>query len=160
MKLTMDGTLFTGPTMSKARLLMIGLLTALLLGGCGGSAPTDVPTAAPTAALSGEEAAALEKVARSVIAGASPHGCGECHTIGKIAFGKVGPDLSDIGARADAAYIRESIVDPLAVIVDTCPNGPCQVKPDTRGMYLTYAQTLTEEEIDALVWYLTGLTGE
>jgi hypothetical protein len=23
-----------------------------------------------------------------------------------------------------------------------------------------YAQALTEEEIDALVWYLTGLTGE
>ena len=84
-----------------------------------------------------------------------------CHTVGRVAFGKVGPDLSDIGARADAAYIRESILDPLAVIVETCPTGPCAVKPnDDSGMYLTYAQTLTEEEINALVWYLMGLTGE
>ncbi|MEE9216536.1 MAG: hypothetical protein V3U32_03795 [Anaerolineales bacterium] len=142
--------------MSKAAFLMIGLLTALLLGACGGSAPTDVPTAAPTATPSGEEAAALEKVARSVIAGADPIPCSACHTIGKVAFGKVGPDLSDIGVRADAANIRESILDPLAVIVETCPSGPC----DPDEMPLIYAQTLTEEEIDALVWYLIGLTGE
>ena len=157
----MDGTLFTGPTMTRGGLLMIGLLTALLLGGCEGSAPTDAPTAAPTSTPSGEEAAALEKVARAAIAGADPKPCSFCHTIGKVAFGKIGPDLSDIGARADAASIRESIVDPLAVMVETCPPGPCFFKPDDdNGMSLTYAQTLTEEELDALVWYLTGLTGD
>lgn len=73
-----------------------------------------------------------------------------------MAFGKVAPDLSDIGARADEAYIRESIVDPLAVIAENCP---CP-GPDDEGMPLLYADTLTEEELDALVWYLTGLTGE
>ena len=153
----MHGNLFTGPTISRAGLLMVGLLTALLLGGC--SAPSDVPTAAPTATPSGEEAAALEKMARSIIASE----CAACHAIRGVAFGKVGPDLSEIGARADAASIRESIVDPLAVIVETCPNGkPCPTKLDDEfgGMYLTYAETLTEEEINALVWYLTGLTGE
>ncbi len=145
----MDRTLITGPTINRAGLLMIGLLTALLLGGCGGSAPTDAPTAAPTATLSGEEAAALEKVA---LAAFRQGNCARCHSMLKLAFGKVGPDLSDIGVRADAAYIRESILDPLAVIVETCPSGPC----DPDEMPLTYDQTLTEEELDALVWYLTG----
>jgi mono/diheme cytochrome c family protein len=157
----MDGPLFTGPTMIRGGLLMIGLLTALLLGGCESSAPTDVPTAAPTATLSGEEEAALEKVARSVIAGASPLPCSVCHTIGRVAFGKVGPDLSDIGARANAADIRESIVAPQAVIAENCPGGPCPSGPDDESrMPLSYADTLTEEEIDAIVWYLMGRTGE
>jgi cbb3-type cytochrome oxidase cytochrome c subunit len=73
-----------------------------------------------------------------------------------VAFGRVGPDLTNIATRADAAYIRESIMDPQAVIVENCPSGPCV--PD--AMPTLYAQALTEEEIDALVWYLTGLTGE
>jgi hypothetical protein len=106
--------------------------------------------------LSGEEAAALEKVAIRVIAFGAPYPCAHRHTIGKVAFGKVGPDLTNIATRADAAYIRESIMDPQAVIVENCPTGPCI--PDE--MSPLYAQTLTEQEIDALVWYLTGLTGE
>ena len=159
----MNETLFSGPTMTRGGLLMVGLLTAFLLGGCEVIAPTDAPTAIPTATPSGEEAAALEKVARSVIGSsqASAYPCGYCHAIRGVAFGKVGPDLSDIGARADAAYVRESIMDPQAVIVENCPDGPCPSDPDdSRSMPLTYAQTMTEEEMDALVWYLMGLTGE
>ena len=124
-----------------------GLLAVLLvLAACGDG---DVQ-------LSGEEAAAQEKVALGVIAGGEPTPCSQCHTIGKVAFGKIGPDLTNIATRADAAYIRESIIDPRAVIVENCPSGPCL--PDV--MPTLYAQALTEEEIDALVWYLTGLTGE
>ena len=96
-------------------------------------------------------------MALGVIAGAKPQTCSLCHTIGKVAFGKAGPDLTNIATRADAAYIRESIVDPQAVIVENCPSGPCN--PDDE-MSTLYAQTLTEEEIDALVWYLMGLTEE
>jgi len=131
-----------------------GLLAVLLvLAACGDG---DATTTSEAVQLSGEEAAALEKVALGVIAGAKPQPCSFCHTIGKVAFGKVGPDLTNIATRADAADIRESIVDPLAVIIENCPSGPCN--PDE--MSTLYAQTLTEEEIDALVWYLTGLTGE
>ena len=134
--------------------LWAGLLAVLLvLAACGDG---DATTTSEAVQLSGEEAAALEKVALGVIAGAKPVPCSSCHTIGKVAFGKVGPDLTNIGTRADAAYIRESIMDPQAVIVENCPNGPCS--PDE--MPTLFAQTLTEEEIDALVWYLTGLTGE
>ncbi len=134
--------------------LWAGLLAVLLvLAACGDG---DATTTSEAVQLSGEEAAALEKVALGVIAGAKPVPCSSCHTIGKVAFGKIGPDLTNIATRADAAYIRESIMDPQAVIVENCPSGPCI--PD--AMPTLYAQALTEEEIDALVWYLTGLTGE
>lgn len=134
--------------------LWAGLLVVLLvLAACGDG---DATTTSEAVQLSGEEAAALEKVALGVIAGGKPLPCSECHTIGKVAFGKIGPDLTNIATRADAAYIRESIMDPQAVIVENCPSGPCI--PD--AMPTLYPQALTEEEIDALVWYLTGLTGE
>ena len=134
--------------------LWAGLLVVLLvLAACGDG---DATTTSEAVQLSGEEAAALEKVALGVIAGGKPLPCSECHTIGKVAFGKIGPDLTNIATRADAAYIRESIIDPRAVIVENCPSGPCL--PDV--MPTLYAQALTEVEIDALVGYLTGLTGE
>ena len=82
--------------------------------------------------LSGEEAAALEKVALGVIAGAKPTPCNVCHTIGKVAFGQVGPDLTNIATRADAAYIRESIMDPQAVIV---PRPPAEFAGDVRQVF-------------------------
>ncbi len=129
------------------------LAVLLVLAACGDG---DATTTSEAVQLSGEEAAALEKVALGVIAGADPQPCSFCHTIGKVAFGQVGPDLTNIGTRADAAYIRESIMDPQAVIVENCPSGPCI----RDAMPTLYPQTLTEEEIDALVWYLTGLTGE
>ena len=138
--------------------LCAGLLAVLLvLAACGDG---DATTTSEAVQLSGEEAAALEKVALGVIAGGGAETttlpCSECHTIGKVAFGKIGPDLTNIGTRADAAYIRESIMDPQAAIVENCPSGPCI----RDAMPTLYPQTLTEEEIDALVWYLTRLTGE
>jgi mono/diheme cytochrome c family protein len=134
--------------------LWAGLLAVLLvLAACGDG---DAATTSEAVQLSGEEAAALEKVALGVIAGARPTPCSSCHTIGRVAFGGVGPDLTNIATRADAAYIRESIMDPRAVIAENCPSGPCL--PD--AMSTLYAQTLTEEEVDAVVWYLLGLTGE
>ncbi len=53
-------------------------------------------------------------------------GCAACHTIDSVsrAAVAVGPNLSNIGGRADAAYIRESILDPYAVIAAACPAGP------------------------------------
>ena len=134
--------------------LWAGLLAVLLvLAACGDGEAT---TTSEAVQLSGEEAAALEKVALGAITGARPIGCGLCHTIGNVGFGKIGPDLTNIATRADAAYVRESIIDPRAVIAENCPSGPCL--PDE--MSTLYAQTLTEEEIDAVVWYLMGLTGE
>ena len=61
-------------------------------------------------------------------------GCGSCHVIGSLGeIGKVGPDLSNIGIEAGnrvpgqsaEEFIRESILNPSAVIAADCPNGPC-----------------------------------
>lgn len=41
--------------------------------------------------------------------------CGQCHGIGPRG-GRMGPDLSEIGARRSPAYLRRAIVDPAAAI--------------------------------------------
>jgi mono/diheme cytochrome c family protein len=137
----------------KIRLVLAVLVAVLVLAACGDG---DATTTSEVVQLSGEEAAAREKVALRLIAFAKPASCGSCHTIGKVSFGKIGPDLTNIATRADAAYVRESIVDPRAVIAENCPSGPCLPE----GMPALFGQALTEEEIDALVWYLMGLTEE
>ena len=81
-------------------------------------------------------------------------GCGSCHTIVGISGGQLGPDLSAVGARADAGYIRESILDPSAVMAEVCPGDvacPDNVMPKSFG------DLLSDAEIDALVAYLAGL---
>jgi hypothetical protein len=51
-------------------------------------------------------------------------GCTGCHTLDKAgATGDEGPNLSDIMVRHDEAYIRESIVNPRAVLAAECPEG-------------------------------------
>jgi len=44
--------------------------------------------------------------------------CGQCHTVGARG-GRLGPDLTDIGARRSAAYLRTSLVDPEADVPET-----------------------------------------
>ncbi|MCL6509107.1 MAG: c-type cytochrome [Anaerolineae bacterium] len=93
-------------------------------------------------------------------------GCIGCHTIPGVpgATGLVGPNLSRIGAEAatrkpgmDAkAYIRESIVAPEAFIAPQCPNGPCP----SGVMLANFVDRLTPAEIDLIVTYLSGLTGD
>jgi hypothetical protein len=86
-------------------------------------------------------------------------GCTSCHQIGALGEAhKVGPDLTNIAAVAAervpglsaADYVRQSIVEPNAYIVPTCPNGPCipNIMPQN------YAETLSPEQIEILVTYL------
>lgn len=83
------------------------------------------------------------------------NGCGACHIINSVpqARGQVGPDLSTIGAKYDAAYIRESIVSPNAVIAAGCPGGPCAAGVMPRQ----FGTLLTPEQLDSLVDFLAGL---
>ena len=122
----------------------IGLIGAVLLAACAQPDPTPTPTAAPAPAAPG---AGPELIALM--------GCSGCHTIDSVpgARGQIGPDLSHIGGRADAAYIRESIIDPNAVIATGCPTFDCRpgVMPPTLGA------AMTSEELDALVDYLASL---
>ena len=44
--------------------------------------------------------------------------CGQCHTVGPRG-GRMGPDLTEIGARRSAAYLRQSVLDPEAEVPET-----------------------------------------
>jgi cytochrome c oxidase subunit 2 len=80
-------------------------------------------------------------------------GCGGCHTFTPAgSTGEVGPNLDNVAADAakagedPAAYVRESILNPNKVVVDG-------YKSDV--MPQSYADSLSVQEIDALVAYLT-----
>lgn len=73
-------------------------------------------------------------------------GCIGCHTAEGIG-GNVGPNLSDIGARRDEAYIEKSIREPKAYIVPGYP--PIMPSPQELG--------LKEEDIAHLIAWLRTL---
>ncbi len=133
----------------KQTLLAIPLLAiALLAAACGGNGDSDDNGANGSDRGNGGSLAPGLSVFLS-------SGCAACHTIDSVsqAAVAVGPNLSNIGGREDAAYIRESILDPNAVIAAACPAGPCpsRVMPQTVGLFLS------EDELDVLVQYLSSL---
>lgn len=106
----------------------------------------------------------------AVLAAFQKGACGSCHTIAGIpnAVGVIAPDLSDINMMAGEhiksgsytgkatnaeEYIRESILDPNLFVAPECPTGACT--PNV--MPATLADTLTTDEINAVVKYLDGL---
>ena len=81
-------------------------------------------------------------------------GCGGCHAFEPAGTdAEVGPALDDLAARAEELgqpvdeFVRQSIVDPNAVVAAGYQPG---VMPET------YESTLSDEQLDALVQYLTG----
>src|SRR4029077_7652644 len=55
------------------------------------------------------------------------NGCSTCHTV-KMKGGRLGPDLTQIGARRNAAYLREALVAPEAFL----PEGFMEVRLTTK----------------------------
>ena len=105
-----------------------------------------------------------------VLAAFQKGACGSCHTIAGIpnAVGVIAPNLSDVNMAADEhfksgsytgkattaeEYIRESIQDPNLFIAPTCPTGPCAANV----MPATLASTLSADEVNAIVSYISGL---
>lgn len=82
-------------------------------------------------------------------------GCGTCHTIAGVSSANTAPVLSDVGARLTVDEIRQSILEPNAVIAEpsSCEAAPCE--PDL--MPQNFGETLTAEQIDDLVEYLSSL---
>jgi cytochrome c oxidase subunit 2 len=85
-------------------------------------------------------------------------GCNACHTLDDAnATAAVGPDLNQLasvaedrkGGLSSEEYVRESIVDPPAFVVEGY---------DGDTMPGNFADQLTPEEIDTLVEYLLGLS--
>jgi len=103
------------------------------------SSTTTTTAAQPPAAPQGDPAAGKQ------LFGAQ--GCNSCHTFAAAgSSGTVGPDLDKALQGKDAAFVRESIVDPNKEIASGYqPN----IMPGTFG------QTLTPKQIDDLVAFLT-----
>jgi cytochrome c oxidase subunit 2 len=81
---------------------------------------------------------------------AAPSACSNCHTLADAeATGTTGPNLDEVLPGQDAEAIRESIVDPEAQISEGFSG----------GLMPNYGQSLSEEQVDALVEYLTEVSG-
>src|SRR5215813_2992231 len=81
-------------------------------------------------------------------------GCITCHKLDgpeKL----LGPSLWDVGARKDANYIRESILEPDAVVVEGFPAGLMKGTLDGQGFY----QKLSLQDLNTIVDYLASLKG-
>ena len=77
-------------------------------------------------------------------------GCGACHALADAGTnGTVGPDLDEVVPGQDPAFIRESIVDPNAEVAQG-------FSPDV--MPNNFGETLSPDELDALVEYLASET--
>lgn len=97
------------------------------------------------------------------VAGTTPQeimtnvGCIGCHQLDAIgAQGIVGPDLSQVGARLTRDEIRQSILDPDAVIAEGCPNVP-NCSPGLMPKAL--ADQLSAAQLEILVEFLSAQGG-
>jgi cytochrome c oxidase subunit II len=100
----------------------------------------------------GGETAAVDakKIFTSGTGGATP--CAGCHMLADAgASGNVGPDLDKVLKGKDAAFVKESIVDPNKEVASGYSPG---IMPPN------YGQTLKPEEVDALAKYLTEVTNK
>ena len=102
----------------------------------------------------------LGRVASEEIAGdpangaklyAGKGGCSRCHTV-RGRGGALGPDLSDIGARRSAAYLRDALVAPEAAV----PNGFLQVQLVTRDRRRITGVRLNEDAFSIQIRDLAG----
>ena len=113
--------------------LLIALMIILSACGGGGDETTD------SAAKAGEE-----RFAQTVIG--SQAGCITCHSFDEGVV-IVGPSMDGIGNRGED-YLKESILDPDATLVDGFPAGT---------MPQVWGEELTSEQVDQLVAYLLTL---
>lgn len=150
--------------MRRTPLLIAAILVALIVGlaaiGCGddddggdaGGTTTEATTEATTAAdtttapaTTGADTSggAVEGDAQAGLVVWEEAGCGSCHVLSAAGSeGAIGPNLDESLAGQDAAYIRESIVDPNAVVAEGYAAG---IMPQN------YEQQLSEQQITDLV---------
>lgn len=129
--------------------LVGGVVAAILLISIGGSVVSLVDDlfgsgeaeAGPAEELTGE--ALLIATGENL---ATTNGCAGCHTVNGIDL--TGPTWSGLASRVDDTYIRRAIVEPNADIAAGFDEG---VMPST------YADSLSAEDIDALIAYIQSL---
>lgn len=130
--------------------LLLMLAVGLNLLGCSGGGKSEETSTAGNAVERGKI------LVEAVMLGENKApGCTTCHSLeaGKVI---IGPSLAGIATDAETAsagksaeeFLRESIIDPDAVIAEGFPAGV---------MYQNYATDLSEEEINDIVAYLLTL---
>lgn len=140
-------------------MLRYALMTAFafaLLTACGGNAGSAGQAAGTNPGNLDSEAAAGEALFNQTLQIARAPTCKTCHVVEPDAEPVVGPSLHGIASVAGSRvpgqsaeeYLRESIVDPDAYIVEGYQSGI---------MARTYDQLLTPEQIDSLVAYMLTL---
>ena len=133
-----------------AVLLVVAMLAAVELAGesheegGGGTEAADTQEGGD----GGNGAAAGDPAAGSDIFGSA--GCNTCHALADAgSTAEVGPNLDDVLQGQDAAFIRESIVNPDAMVAEG-------YSPDL--MPENYGEQLSEQELADLVAYLVQAT--
>jgi cytochrome c oxidase cbb3-type subunit III len=148
-----DGSGGRGPSLATRRLLHApddAALSRLIALGIPG---TQMPGTRMTADENGQLVAYIRGLYRpetAPIAGDRANGerlfwskgnCGQCHTVGARG-GRLGPDLTEVGARRGPDYLRTSIVEPEAEVPETfavyrrviyMPDNFLQVRVVTQG---------------------------
>jgi cytochrome c oxidase subunit 2 len=81
---------------------------------------------------------------------AQPTACGSCHTLSEAGTnGTTGPNLDDVLPDLSDEQIRQAIMDPDAEVAEGF----------SPGIMPRYGESLSEEQVDALVQYLTEVKG-
>jgi cytochrome c2 len=114
-----------------------------------GGAEVAAQAPAPVAA-----AAAPDTASKSGAELVQQWGCNTCHKF-DAPDRLVGPSLWDIGARQDANYIRESILQPDAVVAPGFPPQVMQTTLNSLGFY----QKAPLQDLNVMVDYLASLRG-
>ncbi|MDX6725254.1 MAG: cytochrome c oxidase subunit [Baekduia sp.] len=108
--------------------------------------------AAPPAPAGGGETAAVDAKKLFTDGNGTSIACGQCHTLADAGTsGQVGPVLDKVLADKDAAFIKESILNPSAEVAKGFQDG---IMPKD------YSKTLSPQELDALVNYLDKVTSK
>lgn len=82
-------------------------------------------------------------------------GCIACHSFDQPVT-LVGPSLWDVGARRDAAYIRQKLLDPNSITVENFPPGLMKPALEAAGFY----KKVTLEDLNNLVAFLESKKGQ
>ena len=122
--------------MRKTIYFILLVVLALTIVACGGGGDES----------GGTDTAAGEKLFASAVIGTQA-GCITCHSLTPDET-IVGPSMAGIASRGDEAYIRESILEPDASLVDGFPAGT---------MPQVWADELSAEQLDQIVAYLLTL---
>lgn len=93
----------------KKKLLALFMGSALILGACGGGGDTAKEEPADNSTANGGEQAAAPAADNSAAEGIFKQSCASCH--GQNLEGGVGPDLTKVGSRLDAAGIENVITN-------------------------------------------------